>query len=218
MIEYIPLDYDVELNFDEIYEKVKGKKVGICATVQYLKKAKELKEFLESKGVKVVIGKSASTEEEFQVLGCDVTACKGAEVYIYIGDGKFHPIWIQYKTGKKVLNAISMNFVDESEVQKLKNYIKGAYLKFIQAKRIGIIISTKPGQNRLELAKSLKEKFPDKKFYIFVMNDVDPNQLNDYPVDMWINTACPRLIDEREKFLKPIMNVGDLLEMGATFS
>ncbi len=219
MIEYIPIDYDLNLDFNKIFDLVRGKKVGICSTVQYLNVAKKLKKFLGEKGVKVLTQRSASTGEEFQVLGCDATACDtSADLFIYIGNGKFHPIWIQYKTGKHVLNAVSLEFVDESDVENLKKKVRAAYMKFVEANKVGVIVSLKPGQNRLELAKSLREKFPDKKFYIFVMNDVDPNQLNDYPVDIWVNTACPRLIDDRNKFLKPLINVGDLLEMGSTFS
>ena len=218
MIEYIPINYDIELDFDSILSNVFGK-VGICATVQYLKVAKKLAEFLKSKGIEIVSKKCASTGEEFQVLGCDATACdSSADMYIYIGDGKFHPIWIQYKTGKKVLNAISNKFVDDSEVNSLRAHVRAAYLKFVNSEKVGVIVSLKPGQNRLELAKSLRTKFPNKKFYILVMNDIDANQLNDFPVDIWVNTACPRLIDERDKFIKPIINVGDLLEMGPTFS
>ncbi len=218
MIEYIPLEYDFEVDYSKLFEICKGKKVGICATVQYLNKAKEIENKLKEKGIEIIEGTCASTGEKFQVLGCDITACnKKVDLFLFIGGGKFHPIWIQYKTNKKVFDVISNEFIDESEVQKLRNYIKGAYIKFLSANRVGIIVSLKQGQNRIELAKKLKKEL-GKKAYIFVMEEVDPNQLNDYPVDVWINTACPRLIDERDKFLKPIINVGDLLEMGSTFS
>ncbi len=219
MIEYIPLEYDFEVDYSKLFEICDGKRIGICATVQYLNKAKEIESKLKERRIEVIEGICASTGEKFQVLGCDITACnKEVDLFLFIGGGKFHPIWIQYKTNKKVFDVISNEFVDESEVQKLRNYIKSTYVKFLSANRVGIIVSLKQGQNRIELAKSLRKKFPKKKFYIFVMEEVDPNQLNDYPVDIWINTACPRLIDERDKFLKPIMNVGDLLEMGSAFS
>ena len=63
---------------------------------------------------------------------------------------------------------------------------------------IGIIVSLKPGQNNFYLVEKLKEslKKMGKKVYIFLFDDV--NNLEDFNfVQLWVNTACPRIKGKR---------------------
>ena len=65
------------------------------------------------------------------------------------------------------------------------------------SKKIGVIVSTKPGQEKLQLA--LKLGYP-----VFVCNEVDENELENFQMDYWINTACNRIEG------KNIINLEDL--------
>ncbi len=210
---FIPVQMEIKLNLDEILKICKRKKVSVCSPIQYIEEARKVEKFLKKNGIRVLSSKCLTTGEYNQVLGCDVSAChKDSDIYLYLGDGKFHPIWIAYKTNKPTfIIGEQIKEVNKKEVESLRNYIRYSKLKLIESKVVGVIVSLKPGQNRIKLANELKKKFKDKEVYVFLMDNVDPNELNDFNVDIWINTACPRLIDEREKFLKPIINVGEIL-------
>lgn len=40
-------------------------------------------------------------------------------------------------------------------------------------------------------------EYPNKKFYIFIADTIDYNQLNDFPfIEAWVNTACPRIEED----------------------
>jgi 2-(3-amino-3-carboxypropyl)histidine synthase len=88
----------------------------------------------------------------------------------------------------------------------MRERVLGAY-------RVGILVSTKPGQNRLKRAIFLKKKLEaeGKKVFVFVANEIVPESLLDFPdIEAWINTACYRLIDDSERFERPIVNLDDL--------
>jgi len=80
-------------------------------------------------------------------------------------------------------------------------------IKFYSAKNIGILVTTKPGQQYLKKATELKAKLKDKQCYIFISDTIDLNDLENYPfIDSWVNTACPRLSD----YSSNIINIEEL--------
>ena len=127
--------------------KLLPKKIGIVTTIQHRHKLKEVKKLLEKKGKKVFTAGI--------VLGCDVSNAKKIEkkvdAFLYIGTGEFHPLGIALETKKPVFaaNPSSKNVskIKKSDIEKIKKKTKGTYLKFLTAKKIGILVSTKPGQN-----------------------------------------------------------------------
>jgi 2-(3-amino-3-carboxypropyl)histidine synthase len=184
---FIPVKGKVDL------EKLKGLKIkgkiGLVATIQYLEYLKEIKKILKSS----IIGG--------QVLGCNVDSAlkikDKVDSYLYIGSGEFHPIGIALGTGKKVYvfnpNTDSFSEVDEKEIEKYKKRRKGAYLRFLNAKKIGILVSTKLGQYNLDSALKLKKKLK-KESYIFIGDMIRTEDLENFPeIGCWINTACPRI-------------------------
>ena len=88
---------------------------------------------------------------------------------------------------------------------------KGAYLAFLTAKNVGLLVSIKPGQNLFRKAIALRDNHPEKNCYIFVQDTLDFNQIENFPfVDVWINTACNRIMDDAEKFPKPLIDIADI--------
>ena len=85
-----------------------------------------------------------------------------------------------------VLQEISKEGIDLINKKKM-----ASYLKFLNAEKVGILISTKPGQENLKKALSLKLK--NKKSYLFISNNIDINEFENFGINSWVNTACPRL-------------------------
>ena len=84
------------------------------------------------------------------------------------------------------------------------------------AKKIGILVTIKPGQQYLNHAIKLKEKIESqgKKAFIFVDDIIDLKQLENYPfIETWVNTACPRIgSDDIINFSQAIINLREAFE------
>jgi len=183
------------------------KKVGIVTTAQHKHKLKEIKSILEENKIKVEVGG--------QILGCDASNAKKiknkVDAFLYVGSGRFHPIEIQLETGKKVIMANPIvgeaKVLEKEEVEKLKKQQKGALIKFLSSDKIGIIVSTKPGQKKLKKAFELKKKLEakKKKCHIFIGDTINYDELQNFPfIECWVNTACPRFADDK----KGVINYG----------
>ena len=195
-------------------------KIGLITTVQFIGQIKEVKSELEKCEKKVFLGKGNHTIYSGQVLGCDVDAAvsieKKVDAFLYIGSGLFHPIAISLKTKKQVFtfNPLTEKFskIDRKEAEKINKRKKGALIKFLSSKEVGVVVTTKPGQKQLKEAFELKNKFKDKNFYFLIFDTIDFNQLENFPfVECFVNTACPRIaLDDSINISKSIINLKDI--------
>ncbi|HDK42150.1 MAG TPA: hypothetical protein ENG87_02120 [Candidatus Pacearchaeota archaeon] len=78
------------------------------------------------------------------------------------------------------------------DIDVLKRNQKAAYMRFLNANKVGVLISTKPGQENLKKAIGLKKKLK-KNSYLFITNNIDTREFENFGLDSWVNTACPRL-------------------------
>ena len=104
-----------------------------------------------------------------------------------------------------------INVLKIEEVLGIFKRYRAALIKFLNAKKIGVIITLKPGQEFMKTALMLEKKFSEKKFYFFVDEAVSFNQLENFNfIDMWMNTACPRIaVDDAEWFSRGVINLND---------
>jgi len=188
-----------------------GEKIGLITTVQHLHKIKEVKEFLKKNMKKVIMGG--------QILGCNLKNAERimnkVDCFLYIGTGRFHPFGALLHTKKRIICADpltnSVTMIDEKYFEAVEKNRRIAYMKFLHADNIGVIISTKPGQFNLANARSLEKKYKDKNFYYFVCDSINLEELDNFPfIQCWINTACPRIEDDFENSKKPIINLIEL--------
>lgn len=199
------------LDVNELISKVDFQgKLGLVTTIQHLHILPSVKKKLKDS---VIVG---------QVLGCDVSNAlkisKKVDAFLFIGSGNFHPVQIALKTEKRVLMLDpftgNISEVSEEEIESRKRKIRAGYAHFLNANRIGILVSSKPGQNMMKKAEDLKKELlkQGKKPFIFVFDTLDFNQLENFPdIECWVNTACLRMaIEDYDKFPKPVVNIGDL--------
>lgn len=184
-------------------------KLGLVSTVQYGSCLKQIRSLLAQQGKKGFIGKSKGLNlEEGQILGCNTEAAiqvqDKVDAFLYVGSGKFHPLAIALTTNKPVFifnpETAQIAKLDETEISRAKAMKKTQQIKFLSTGSFGILVSTKPGQNKLRQAFKLKEKLEKqkKKAYIFLSDTFDINQLENFPdIECWINTMCPGLSREQ---------------------
>lgn len=173
------------------------KKIGVIAAVQFMDQVNSLTNQLQ--GVR-----------GGQVLGCDASAAEkiGDKVaaFLYVGSGTFHPINVCLKTKKPVYcfnpKTGQLTKLGQDIIAKAEKKRKAAVVRFLSAEKIGILVSTKPGQNNLKGALSLKSALKEKKCYIFVFDTLDISELENFSfIKCWVNTACPRIADEKANIL-----------------
>jgi 2-(3-amino-3-carboxypropyl)histidine synthase len=217
----IPVEYvELRQSYDPLpvlkRHSIKENKIGLVSTLQFLDSLEKARKYLEEKGKIVKIGKGKFNAG--QILGCDVSAAKSIEkdvdAFLYIGSGNFHPLGLAMQTEKPVY-FLDIEKGDITVVDK-KKFLKQKYAAIAIAKdarTFGILVSVKPGQLNLELAKEIKKKLEakGKKVYILVFNEIKPEKLIGLELDCYVNTACPRIaIDNRADFKKPILNPDEI--------
>tara|TARA_Y100000034_G_scaffold47494_1_gene58491 strand:- start:2387 stop:2995 length:609 start_codon:yes stop_codon:yes gene_type:complete len=170
--------------------------VGLVSSVQYVNQLEKAQKLIPNS---IIAG---------QVLGCKVVNTlkikKDVDMYLYIGSAYFHPIKIAIDTEKPVYIANPLtnevSLLDKKDVENYKNKIRGKQAKYLMSKQKAFIVSTKPGQNRLNIILKRKENYP-----VFICNNLDLNELENFrEIDYWVNTACNRIEG------KNIINLEDL--------
>ncbi len=193
-------------DLDDVLRKVKirEKKIGIVSSVQFLHRLNGVQKKIS--GSKVV----------GQVLGCNfynVDKAGKMDAYLYIGSAAFHAVGVAWHTKKPVYiaNPFTNEFsrLDEKEVEKYEKEKRGKILKFLHAKKVGIIVSVKPHQGNYRRALDFQKRLKNKKeSYIFLCDNLDAGQFENFQdIECWVNTACPRI--EHSK----IVNLKDALEI-----
>ena len=210
--------YRGEIDLSKIDASIMPKTLGLFTTVQFIGYMDEIIQFLEQKGKEVLTDKMRQ-KYEGQLLGCDATGAKkindAVDAFLYVGTGKFHPMAIALEIDKQVfcydpINCV-MSMIDGAEIERYNKKRRVAYMKFLEADEVGILVSLKPGQNNFRKAVELKGRFKDKNCYIFAFDTLDFNQIENFPfVQCWVNTACSRILDDYEKFPKPLVDISDI--------
>jgi 2-(3-amino-3-carboxypropyl)histidine synthase len=228
----LPIDYDVPVIFVDASSNIdvigcvqsamgllEGyKRIGLVTTTQHLHLLDEVADFLKQNGKEIVMNQGAGTVRG-QVLGCNFSAIKNidADAFLYVGSGNFHALGIKLFTDKPVV--IADPYLGEArEIDEFTDRIlrirSARIAKAMDAEKFGIIVSSKKGQSRLELAKTLKNmlKQEGKEGFILFMDDVSPNLLLPFmDLDAFVMTACPRIaIDDSKMYKKPLLTPQEL--------
>lgn len=196
-----------------------GTKLGLVGSIQHLHLLFDYKKRFESAGfeVEIPVGGARLTFPG-QVLGCNYSGDDPSiGHYLFLGSGDFHPIGLVMHTGKPLAlldpytgDASEMSF---SRIERLLRQRMGLIFAVDNAKSFGILIGEKPGQMRRNLAIRMKNllKKHGKKGYLLAMDHVGPDLIDFYPVDAFVNTACPRIaIDDAVKYAKPLITPFEL--------
>jgi 2-(3-amino-3-carboxypropyl)histidine synthase len=159
------------------------KTLFLAYSIQYKTLAKSIKKQLQAHKIKI--------QKFQQVLGCSKISTNLP--ILLISTGKFHAQNLFLQT--PILYVLENNKIikiPDKNINKLKAKKKTALIKFLKADKIGILVSTKPGQENLNKAVKLKQKLEKKhkQPYIFISNHINISQFENFNVDSWVNTAC----------------------------
>jgi len=210
------------------------KSIALFASVQYSHNLETVKKQLKKAGIKVIATRPDRSSVESQLIGCDVyyknlNLKQEPAAFLQISDGVFHAnalLFAQKGLEKPkeviVFDPIEQEFTmitPESVSQVLRKY-KAALMRFLTSDTIGVLISTKLGQEQYEASKRLEKKYPGKKFYYFVDNSINFSSLENFPfIQIWVNSACPRIaLEDSISTPRPVINLNDALDAEALLS
>lgn len=208
---YAPLNIDVLPVVKKALPYL-SESVAVVTTIQHKEMMDDVKKLIEDAGKEVRIYGS--------ILGCMGPKDIKEKTVLYIGTGKFHPMGVKIRTGQDVVCADPMTgqveVMGHELIDQIERRKRGALSKFYASENIGVIISVKSGQKTVQSSlddiRSIKDKYPEKKFYFFAANTLDFGELENFPfIDVWVNTMCPRIgCDDSEKFKKGVVNLIDI--------
>lgn len=183
---FIPAKIQLDSKID--LPKNLPKNIAIAYSIQY----KELADKITKE-----LSKSHTIYNIGQVLGCSKPVfAKNTQAIILISDGKFHAINLALETNLPIyiIGQGKTTLISPQEIDKLRQNKKASYVNFLNSNKIGVLISTKPGQQNLKKALEIKKKLNNKKSYFFIANNINIHEFENFPdIQAWINTSCPRL-------------------------
>ncbi len=191
---------------------LKAKRVGVTTTIQHVHKLDQVLLALKKHGIQGVIGPAGGrVRQAGQVLGCSYSTARALDVeeYLFIGTGQFHPLGIALATGKRVVIADPVSGeVSEIDTDPMLRRRFGAITRAGKAKRFAILVSKKPGQKRIDLAKRLKAlgESRGREMFMVYLDNIEPDRLLNLGAEAAVSTACPRVaLDDAAKYRIPIL-------------
>ena len=217
-------DLDVLKVIEKAIPVLKGKKIGLVSTAQHIHMLENAGEILVKNGFEPIVGNGDDRiDSKGQILGCNFSAAASiadeVDSFLFIGNGNFHPLGLLLSTKKPVIACDPYtNEVKMEELYDLKDIVLrqryGAIARSKDAKIFGILVGTKRGQQRIDLAHEIQEKLDSKqkKSYIFTMNHFSPPILEGFrDIDCFVSTSCPRIaIDDYMQYEIPILTPVEL--------
>ncbi len=209
---YIPYLVDYSIDVELIKKSIPERNLTIIGTASYAWKFDETKRELERVGFRVELKKGAGVEYPGQVLGCNYSCLKNttSDVILFIGDGRFHPLGASLCTRKKVYSYSPLS--GDVEVVDSEEFLKKRYMAIsgaFESESFGILVSSKIGQKRLELAKNIQKLAHDrgKRAEIILVDEITPSVIDNFRFDTFVNTACPRIaFDDYSKYYGKIIS------------
>ncbi|MDD1718928.1 MAG: diphthamide biosynthesis enzyme Dph2 [Methanoregulaceae archaeon] len=186
-----------------------GKTVGLVTTTQHSGMIPAITGYFEGHGITLLTAEGGPrTAFCGQVLGCSYVAARqvAAHEILFVGTGLFHPRGVQLATGKRVV-AVDP-YTGEASVVDGERFLRRRFALIERAREadtFGILLSTKTGQARHDLAERLATL--SDRAAVVAMREVSPEGLLDLGFSCYVNTACPRLAyDDQVRFPVPVLS------------
>lgn len=218
---FVPIDYNLDKKqikfIVDVIKDMDLKEINLVTTIQYIKNIKKIKEELKKEKIKVIKSNKTNRVLEHMVLGCDTTTINDTKKpIIFIGDGVFHINNIAFIYEGQEIIKISPLTKHVKNIKITDEFLRKRYGQIALARKaesFGILVSSKKGQNRIEVARKIKKfiEKQNKKAYILVSDFIKQDYFYGIKVDCFVNTACPRIAyDDFKLFNKPVISVTEI--------
>lgn len=189
-----------------------SKRIGVATTVQHLHKLDQAINVLREHGIEGLLGPACGrVKYTGQVLGCCYCTARSLDVdeYLFIGTGQFHPMGVALATGKRVVTADPITSeVSEIDPDPMLRRRFGAIRRASDVKKFAVLVSKKPGQKRMDLARLIQDlgRARGLEMSLVYLDNIEPDRLLNLGVEAAVSTACPRIaLDDAAKYRIPIL-------------
>ncbi len=191
----------LDLNKEKLKEliEVLPKEIHITYSIQYYNLAKHVKDEAEKNGIKA--------HKFLQIIGCRELKIESLPI-LHIGSGKFHatnPNLFKVSDNITLFDGYSINKIGADYIKRAEKKRKAKLSKFLSAGSVGVLVSNKYGQQDLKNAlKFISDNFNnnhERKAYLFLCNNINIGEFENFPIDFWVNTACPRIEDDSPEII-----------------
>jgi 2-(3-amino-3-carboxypropyl)histidine synthase len=204
----------------EACKQMTGPRIGVTTTAQHVHKLDRAEAILREHGfTPVTMLGDKRTALRGQLLGCNVLAAVNCDVdeFIFIGSGDFHPLALALETEKRITAADpytnTVRTLTEAKGRILKQRW-AAIGRAKDAKTFGVVVSTKGGQMRFNLAKKVLRQLEEhgKTGFIIQNKQISPETLLYFRhLDAFVGVACPRVpIDDQPRYKQPFLTPQEL--------
>lgn len=202
---------------DRVLSELEFNRLGLATTVQHVGYLEKVAGLLRARGIEAAVGKPGPRAKyPGQILGCDLGCVKSVVDrvggFLYIGTGKFHPLGIAFITRKEVVIANPLAGTHEKLASDIDDFIrqrKAVVKRAAACNKFGVLVSTKLGQNRFNLARDLMGKLKNagRVPSLLVLDEILPERLSEFKqLEAFVCCACPRIpIDDAPRFDKPVL-------------
>ena len=138
--------------------------------------------------------------------------------YLFLGSGDFHPIGLVLHTGKPLamLDPYTGD-AEEMSLERIERILRQTLWPDHGKRRRRTLWHPDRGESQGRCAgpsllrmKRMLEKH-GKKGYLLALEHIGPDLIDFYPVDAFVNTACPRIaIDDAVRYSKPLITPFEL--------
>lgn len=206
IFEPVHIDFDPGV-LHRAVSSLKKECIGLVTTAQHLHMLDEMKAVLAESGIEARTRMGTRGCAEGQVLGCSFGAARipGIEEILFVGTGIFHPLGVQLATGCRVIALDPFTFeVQEVNADRFLRRRHALIEKARSAERIGLLVSTKTGQERYAMAREMAYRC--RRAILILMRDISPDELSNLGFGAYVNFACPRLAyDDQVRFPAPVL-------------
>jgi len=198
------------------------RRLGLASTVQHVHSLPAVASELVCRGFEAQVGEGdEAAPHPGQVLGCHYGSARrvagGVDAFLFIGGGRFHPLGLALSTGKPVVAADpydgSVAVLRPEELMGLARRRYAGVVALRGAERVGIIVSSKPGQMALAAADELERRFRERgaEAAIIYLDEARAEHLNNFSEPQaFVAAACPRIaLDGVAGVDRPVLTVGE---------
>ena len=204
-----------------VHERGLPRSLGLVASVQHLDLVPALTQSLARLGHDLKVGRGdRRLAYAAQALGCNYTSAESiageVEAFLFLGTGRFHPLGLALAVDRPVWSLDPLQATLEPPIDR-EALLKRRLLTVAacqDARRFGILVSTFAGQDRSGMANALQRRARDRgrEAELFVFDRLDPRDLVGRDVDVFVNTACPRIaLDDSSLYDKPMLTPPEFL-------
>jgi 2-(3-amino-3-carboxypropyl)histidine synthase len=204
----------------EAARRMKGPRIGVTTTAQHAHKLDRAEAILREHGLTpVTMLGDKRTALRGQLLGCNVLAAIHCDVdeFLFVGSGDFHPLALALETEKTITAANPYDGTVRTLTEAKGRILKqrwAAIGRAKDAKTFGVVVSTKAGQMRFNLAKKVLRQLEQhgKTGYVIQNKQISPETLLYFRhLDAFVGVACPRVpIDDQPRYKQPFLTPQEL--------